>query len=67
MTKLTRGQKLYRNHETRMWVSTVILPIIGGCIILGTNPNVQAFVKNTKENFKRRREEKKQNKRRGNK
>lgn len=52
MGKLTAGQKLYRSHERRMWVSTVILPILGGCIILGLNPDVQSFVKKTKENIK---------------
>lgn len=49
---------IYKAHEIRMWITTIVVPATLGAILIGTNPKVQNAAKNVagkiKNIFKRK-------------
>ena len=43
---------IYKAHEIRMWITTIVVPAALGVILIGSNPKVQMAVKNTANKIK---------------
>lgn len=41
---MTANQKLVAAHETRMWITTIIVPVITISIMIASNPTVQKWI-----------------------
>ncbi len=43
---------IYKAHEIRMWITTIVVPAALGLVIVGSNPKVQNAVKNAATKIK---------------
>lgn len=37
---------IYKAHEIRMWITTIVVPAAFGLVLVGSNPKVQTAAKN---------------------
>ena len=45
---MTSNQKIQVGHEVRMWITGVVIPVVGIVAFLATNPSVQNWIKEQK-------------------